>query len=77
VLLSPGAESNSATTRLAAQVKQKALEERNAANNRMCFPKQFLPGLYSQAEDHSFFQSQKGRGAEGPVGEWEGRDIGL
>jgi hypothetical protein len=35
VILSPGAESNSATARLAAEIKQRAFEERNAANERM------------------------------------------
>jgi hypothetical protein len=37
VALSPGAESNSARALLAAEVKQKALEERNAANDRSVF----------------------------------------
>jgi hypothetical protein len=37
VTFSPGAESNSTAARLAAEIKQKALEERNEAGNRM-FP---------------------------------------
>jgi hypothetical protein len=40
VLLLAGTEPIGARTRLAAEVKQKALEERNAANERMCLHKQ-------------------------------------
>jgi hypothetical protein len=40
VLLSPGVEPIGAAARLAAEVKQKALVERNAANDRMCRHKQ-------------------------------------
>jgi hypothetical protein len=35
-----------------------------------------LLGLYSQAEDHSLIQSREGRGAEGPVDESEGGEVG-
>jgi hypothetical protein len=40
VLLSAGAEPIGATARLAAEVRQKALLERDAANDRMCLHKQ-------------------------------------
>jgi hypothetical protein len=43
VLLSSGAEPTGAPARLAAEVKQKALEERNAANDRMCLHKLNCP----------------------------------
>jgi hypothetical protein len=43
VLLSSGAEPIGAPARLAAEVKQKALEERNAANDRMCLHKLNCP----------------------------------
>jgi len=43
VLLSAGDEPIGTPARLAAEVKQKALEERNAANARMCLHKQTCP----------------------------------
>jgi hypothetical protein len=43
VLLSPGVEPIGATARLAAEIKQKAFEERNAANNRMRLHKHSCP----------------------------------
>jgi hypothetical protein len=39
VTLLPGVESNSAPAPLAAEIKQKALEERNASGDRMCLHK--------------------------------------
>jgi hypothetical protein len=43
VLLSPVAEPIGAPARVAAEVRQKALAERDAANERMCLHKQTCP----------------------------------
>jgi hypothetical protein len=43
VLLSPVTGSTGAAARLAAQIKQKAFEERNAAYDRMCLHEQNCP----------------------------------
>jgi hypothetical protein len=43
VLLSPVTVPTDATARLAAEVKQKAFEERNAAYDRMCLHKKTCP----------------------------------